>query len=221
MGIPAPSSGSGSRVYGIVFLDRNQNGSFDGGDTRLSNETVYLHNTPGTQVLGTTATDGSGGYSFDRLAGGDYRIIHYVPSGYVRTTDDSRPFSVPPDQNWNFGIFGSAPLPPPSPLPPPPPPLGDENSGTGGTGLPPSIPFLQQAPAGPGGAGAPQLPQCSDGIDNDNDGLIDLSDPGCSSPSDNNEYNFRIREIIPDFFNLNWFKLNISNLLETRALGKQ
>lgn len=30
-------------------------------------------------------------------------------------------------------------------------------------------------------------PQCSDGVDNDGDGWTDLADPGCSSPSDNNE----------------------------------
>jgi murein DD-endopeptidase MepM/ murein hydrolase activator NlpD len=30
-------------------------------------------------------------------------------------------------------------------------------------------------------------PQCSDGIDNDGDGLIDLEDPDCSSPNDNTE----------------------------------
>ncbi|MBS1892243.1 MAG: hypothetical protein JST59_13185, partial [Actinobacteria bacterium] len=29
--------------------------------------------------------------------------------------------------------------------------------------------------------------QCSDGIDNDGDGLIDMEDPDCSSPSDTNE----------------------------------
>ncbi|HEY2480335.1 MAG TPA: lytic murein transglycosylase [Solirubrobacterales bacterium] len=33
----------------------------------------------------------------------------------------------------------------------------------------------------------PTAPQCSDGIDNDGDGLIDMEDPDCSSPSDNNE----------------------------------
>jgi len=31
--------------------------------------------------------------------------------------------------------------------------------------------------------------QCNDGIDNDNDGLIDMADPGCSSPQDNDESN--------------------------------
>jgi hypothetical protein len=31
--------------------------------------------------------------------------------------------------------------------------------------------------------------QCSDGIDNDGDGLIDLADPGCSNSTDNDESN--------------------------------
>lgn len=30
--------------------------------------------------------------------------------------------------------------------------------------------------------------QCSDGFDNDSDGLIDLADPGCADPADNNEF---------------------------------
>src|ERR1700761_456821 len=33
----------------------------------------------------------------------------------------------------------------------------------------------------------PTVPQCADGIDNDGDGLIDMEDPDCSSPSDNTE----------------------------------
>lgn len=36
---------------------------------------------------------------------------------------------------------------------------------------------------------APPVEQCKDGIDNDGDGLIDLADPGCSGPLDNNEKN--------------------------------
>jgi len=31
--------------------------------------------------------------------------------------------------------------------------------------------------------------QCSDGIDNDSDGLVDLQDPGCANAEDNDEYN--------------------------------
>ena len=33
--------------------------------------------------------------------------------------------------------------------------------------------------------------QCSDGIDNDNDGLVDMNDLGCKNPSDDDEYNSR------------------------------
>lgn len=35
----------------------------------------------------------------------------------------------------------------------------------------------------------PAKAQCSDGIDNDGDGLVDMTDPGCSSPQDNDEKN--------------------------------
>jgi hypothetical protein len=40
---------------------------------------------------------------------------------------------------------------------------------------------------GGGGGGGGGTPQCSDGIDNDGDGSIDLDDPDCSSPDDNSE----------------------------------
>lgn len=56
--------------------------------------------------------------------------------------------------------------------------------------------------AGPGSGGGKA--QCSDGKDNDNDGKIDRVDPGCNNPlydpNDNSEINFRIREVIPDFW---------------------
>ncbi len=43
---------------------------------------------------------------------------------------------------------------------------------------------FDEIPSGGGG-----MTQCSDGIDNDGDGLIDLADPGCSNSSDNDESN--------------------------------
>ncbi|HSD24026.1 MAG TPA: lytic murein transglycosylase, partial [Solirubrobacterales bacterium] len=42
---------------------------------------------------------------------------------------------------------------------------------------------------GTGTDGGNVLSQCADLSDNDGDGLIDLQDPGCSSPADNDEYN--------------------------------
>jgi Transglycosylase SLT domain len=40
-----------------------------------------------------------------------------------------------------------------------------------------------------GTGGGDVLAQCSDLSDNDGDGLVDLADPGCSSPADTDEYN--------------------------------
>jgi len=48
---------------------------------------------------------------------------------------------------------------------------------------------VQSCPADCDVVDPPPNPQCSDGVDNDSDGAIDLSDPGCSSPSDNDESN--------------------------------
>jgi len=51
-----------------------------------------------------------------------------------------------------------------------------QNDDFGGSVL---LPLLTFTTIGP--------PQCRDGIDNDGDGNIDLADPGCSSPDDDNE----------------------------------
>lgn len=56
-----------------------------------------------------------------------------------------------------------------------------------------------QAPAGPGGPGGPGETECSDGVDNDGDGRIDLDDPDCDSPQDDSEAGpGRPREERPD-----------------------
>ena len=54
---------------------------------------------------------------------------------------------------------------------------------------PPQAPAPQPPAAPAPAAPAPPPPPaaCADGSDNDGDGLIDMSDPGCSSPQDNNE----------------------------------
>lgn len=39
----------------------------------------------------------------------------------------------------------------------------------------------------------PPPPACSDGVDNDGDGQIDMADPGCTNPQDNDEKNPRLR----------------------------
>ncbi|MEX2196615.1 MAG: hypothetical protein WD844_15140 [Thermoleophilaceae bacterium] len=44
-----------------------------------------------------------------------------------------------------------------------------------------------EAPGGGGPTTPTDTPECSDGIDNDGDGLIDLADPDCDSPTDDSE----------------------------------
>jgi hypothetical protein len=61
---------------------------------------------------------------------------------------------------------------------------GDSSNGSGSTGSGTAI-APSTATGSPSSGSA--APQCSDGIDNDGDGLIDMEDPDCSSPSDNSE----------------------------------
>ncbi len=72
---------------------------------------------------------------------------------------------------------------------------GDDTQGTGGAGGGPSADrgLIALADDGVGGGSADAgrrdaaLPACSDGIDNDDDGLIDLDDRGCEDADDTNE----------------------------------
>ncbi|MBI2102692.1 putative Ig domain-containing protein [Candidatus Woesearchaeota archaeon] len=43
----------------------------------------------------------------------------------------------------------------------------------------------------------PQTTQCSDGKDNDGDKLIDMADPGCANPQDNDETNNIVPPVVP------------------------
>jgi murein DD-endopeptidase MepM/ murein hydrolase activator NlpD len=65
---------------------------------------------------------------------------------------------------------------------------GATGSGSTGTTTSPSqtIPPATSTPSLPPvtTTTTPTVPQCSDGIDNDGDGLIDMEDPDCTSPSD-------------------------------------
>ena len=106
---------------------------------------------------------------------------------------------------------------------------GTGGTGTGGTGgggesnggdiFGPGGLFGPGGGAGSGGAGSTQ---CSDKKDNDNDGKIDAADSGCLNPfydpDDDSELRYRVREVIPDFFNLNWFKFNFVNFFKAEVL---
>jgi Transglycosylase SLT domain len=61
------------------------------------------------------------------------------------------------------------------------------STGSEGTGSSPSGSGTTTTPSSPSTTTTPGAPQCSDGIDNDGDGLIDMEDADCSSPSDESE----------------------------------
>src|SRR6478609_6809851 len=55
-----------------------------------------------------------------------------------------------------------------------PPPVETTPQTTGPTTTVPAVPSVQ-------------APACSNGVDDDGDGLVDMADPGCTSPSDTSE----------------------------------
>ncbi|MCZ6639196.1 MAG: cellulose binding domain-containing protein, partial [Candidatus Dadabacteria bacterium] len=82
---------------------------------------------------------------------------------------------VNPGQSLGFGFCAERGTQPP-PTPPPPPPIP--------TPVPTPAPTPTPSPT------PPPTFACSDGVDNDGDGLTDFpSDPGCDSESDDDEFN--------------------------------
>ncbi|MCY2990426.1 MAG: carboxypeptidase regulatory-like domain-containing protein, partial [Planctomycetota bacterium] len=70
-----------SSVAGMVFVDRNQNGILDPGETTLPGVTVRLLDADG-RTLATVRTDFAGRYRFDKLAPGTYTVQEASPAGY-------------------------------------------------------------------------------------------------------------------------------------------
>lgn len=54
----------------------------------------------------TRQTDADGGFRFENLAAGEYRVTLRMPDGFVRTTDDSVVFQLGPQRvgELQFGI---------------------------------------------------------------------------------------------------------------------
>lgn len=118
---PTPSPIPGYGVAGYVFIDSNNNGVMDEEEKRLDKEMVYLSDDlKGENVIKKFETDQNGYYAFKNLEPTknlSWRVTHYVPEGYERTTDDSVYFTLSPDNpvlNQNFGIF---PVSKPTPTP--------------------------------------------------------------------------------------------------------
>jgi len=69
-------------IRGIVFVDMNQNGAKDSGESFLGGVTIYLLDASGSRIASTT-TDANGQYVFDDLKPGVYGVEEIQPQGYL------------------------------------------------------------------------------------------------------------------------------------------
>jgi fimbrial isopeptide formation D2 family protein/uncharacterized repeat protein (TIGR01451 family) len=76
-------------LSGFVYVDANNNGTFDTGESGIGGVTITLSGTDhlGNSVLLTTTTTITGFYRFDNLYPGTYALIETQPSGYLDGTD--------------------------------------------------------------------------------------------------------------------------------------
>jgi LPXTG-site transpeptidase (sortase) family protein len=116
-------------IGNLVFVDVNENGTYDAGDTLLAGATVQLFAADGTTeinvgpdgILGTAddaaggvTTGGGGAYNFSGLPQGDYIVRVTPPAGYTSTVDTAAPADTAnPDTNTDdndngIGLGGGA-----------------------------------------------------------------------------------------------------------------
>ncbi|MEM9412536.1 MAG: SdrD B-like domain-containing protein, partial [Planctomycetota bacterium] len=72
---------------GYVFVDFDEDNTFDGGDAAIEGVTVVLSGTDfrGQTVSETTTTDSNGFYQFDNLISGSYELRQIQPEGFKTT----------------------------------------------------------------------------------------------------------------------------------------
>ncbi len=104
-------SGATFSASGVVFEDPNGNGQPDPGEPLLPNVEIHLlHAGASAATVLITKTDGTGNFKFAKIKEGDYRLglAQRLPSGHVRTTDNSKIFKIGgKDLIYNFGIQSS------------------------------------------------------------------------------------------------------------------
>lgn len=170
-----------------VGLNGSNSGLGGGGDDRLLLHNTIVHNTPAPDIGGFgdpgldvqysdacespgTPFTGAGNICADPL-------LVNPAGGNIHET-----LASPTVDKGNDGLFLSEEEDPCCDFEGDPRPTdGDGDGHTADIGADESPAFVaQQQPP-------PTPEQCADGKDNDNDGAIDLKDPGCSSAADNNE----------------------------------
>jgi protocatechuate 3,4-dioxygenase beta subunit len=84
-----------------VWIDTNNNGVIDAGETGLDGVTVNLYAADGTTLLGTTTTTNGGYYLFTGLQEGDYIVEIVPPAGYTSSTGTGNAYEPAPDPDTN------------------------------------------------------------------------------------------------------------------------
>jgi sugar lactone lactonase YvrE len=145
-------------------------------DTGLNPDTVYYYRVMSYNVVGSS--------SFSNVVNAKTHAStssgQVPPGGNSTSTPPAGP-PAPPTQPPPAAPPAGTSTPPAGPPPPPPPPAGTSTPPTQ-----PPPPPAQPPPAAPPPPPAPPIATedtaalCSDGIDNDNDGLIDFADPDCA-----------------------------------------
>lgn len=89
-GLKTSGSGAGATAAlgDTVFIDNNNNGYQDSGDTVAVGVTVNLLDAVTGDILDSTTTDGFGHYAFTNLEAGDYKVGFVAPNGYGFVTAD-------------------------------------------------------------------------------------------------------------------------------------
>ena len=88
-GVTPPPTGNTASISGSVFNDNNKNGKYDSGDGYAKGVVVFLDaDNDGKLDSGETSvtTDGGGKFNFTKLTAGTYRVRRVMPSGYAYST---------------------------------------------------------------------------------------------------------------------------------------
>ncbi|NOT44871.1 MAG: hypothetical protein HOP14_09760 [Acidobacteria bacterium] len=75
-------------IGNFVWNDLNANGRQDAGEPGIAGVAVELRRASDNGLLAVTTTDDLGGYRFQGLCGGDYKVVVTPPAGYDPTTSN-------------------------------------------------------------------------------------------------------------------------------------
>jgi len=113
LAVVVPQGGSGTAnfgdqqigtISGVSFVDLDGDGVRDPNEPPLAGVTITLRD-PSGNVVATTVTGSNGTYVFSNVTPGNYTVNETDPSGFVSTTPNTVPVTLPPggSASANFG----------------------------------------------------------------------------------------------------------------------